>query len=64
MIRDLEGATQKPRKRIPSARTTMSQGKKRRSSGRKCRCCGRDPWPNMFFCATCHGYVSSAFVQE
>jgi len=44
-------------------RTTMIQGKKRQTTKRECRVCGGDPWPNRFFCPTCHGAVSSAYVQ-
>lgn len=28
--------------------------KKKRSSGRKCRICGKDPSPNYFYCRSCH----------
>ncbi len=28
--------------------------KKKIKSGRKCRICGNDPYPNYFFCPACH----------
>ena len=27
---------------------------KKIKSGRKCRTCGNDPYPNYFFCPSCH----------
>jgi len=42
----------------------MVQGKQRKKSGRTCRACGRDPWPNMFFCLSCHGVVSKYVFME
>jgi hypothetical protein len=45
-------------------RARKSRGKRRnlykkpksrkRSSGRRCRVCGKDPYPNYFFCPSCH----------
>ncbi len=40
------------------------QGKARKVSGRKCRACGLDPWPNMFFCPSCHDAVSRSVFME
>jgi uncharacterized OB-fold protein len=31
-----------------------SYRKKKVTSGRKCRICGNDPYPNYFFCPACH----------
>lgn len=31
----------------------------RGSSERKCMMCGRDPWPNWFYCPSCHGYATN-----
>jgi uncharacterized OB-fold protein len=31
-----------------------SYRKKKIKSGRKCRVCGNDPYPNYFFCQACH----------
>jgi len=31
-----------------------SYRKKKITSGRKCRICGNDPYPNYFFCPACH----------
>jgi uncharacterized OB-fold protein len=31
-----------------------SYRKKKVISGRKCRICGNDPYPNYFFCPACH----------
>jgi hypothetical protein len=31
-----------------------SYRKKKIKSGRKCRICGNDPYPNYFFCPSCH----------
>lgn len=28
--------------------------KKKANSGRKCKVCGKDPYPNYFFCPSCH----------
>jgi uncharacterized OB-fold protein len=34
-----------------------SYKKKKMKSGRKCRVCGNDPYPNYFFCPACHHRV-------
>ncbi len=52
------------RKTYRPATDRMIQGKKRKASGRACRACGRDPWPNMFFCPHCHGEVSKYVFVE
>ncbi|MGB2688415.1 MAG: hypothetical protein WBC36_05480, partial [Desulfobacterales bacterium] len=31
-----------------------SYRKKKIKSGRKCKICGNDPYPNYFFCPACH----------
>jgi uncharacterized OB-fold protein len=31
-----------------------SYRKKKLTSGKKCRICGNDPYPNYFFCPACH----------
>ena len=33
--------------------------KKKRKSGRKCKICGKDPYPNYFFCPACHHKIDS-----
>lgn len=32
--------------------------KKRNVSGRVCKKCGKDPYPNYFFCPSCHHKIS------
>lgn len=32
---------------------------RKKSTGRKCRICGKDPYPNYFFCPGCHHRVES-----
>lgn len=32
---------------------------KKISSGRKCRICGKDPYPNYFFCPGCHHKIET-----
>ena len=32
--------------------------KNKKTNGRKCLSCGRDPWPNYFYCIDCHPLVS------
>ena len=32
--------------------------KDKKSSSRKCQVCGRNPWPNYFFCIECHTVAS------
>lgn len=31
---------------------------KKNNIGRKCRICGKDPYPNYFFCRACHHKIS------
>ena len=38
----------------------MKPGKK---SGRKCKLCGKDPYPNYFYCPSCHHRVSHYSVE-
>ncbi len=33
-------------------------GRKRGVSGRVCKKCGKDPYPNYFFCPSCHRKIS------
>jgi len=33
--------------------------KRKRKSGRKCKICGKDPYPNYFFCPACHHKIDS-----
>jgi len=42
-------------KRAPHHNLTK---RKKKSSTKKCQRCGEDPWPNYFFCPTCHEIVS------
>jgi len=32
----------------------LSSRKKKKISGRKCKICEKDPYPNYFFCPSCH----------
>jgi len=32
---------------------------KKNISGRKCRICGKDPYPNYFFCPGCHHKIET-----
>ncbi len=50
-----EGFGKRKQRPVPK---TMSQGKPRKSTKRRCRSCGCDPWPNMFFCKVCFERVS------
>lgn len=42
----------------PKYRTKSSRTRKRKSS-RKCKICGKDPYPNYFFCQSCHHRIDS-----
>lgn len=41
-----------------------SYRKKRINSGRKCRICGNDPYPNYFFCPSCHHRIGAYEENE
>ncbi len=30
-----------------------------KNPGRKCQICGKDPYPNYYFCPKCHGHTGS-----
>lgn len=47
-------ANSKRPKSIKSKEHYKSYRKKKIKSGRKCRICGSDPYPNYFFCPACH----------
>jgi hypothetical protein len=34
--------------------SSVTKRPRRKSSNRKCRKCGKDPWPNYFYCNSCH----------
>ncbi|MDI6688043.1 MAG: hypothetical protein QME06_07475 [Desulfobacterales bacterium] len=34
------------------------QIKKKNNTGRKCKICGKDPYPNYFYCPACHHRIS------
>lgn len=36
-----------------------SPKKKKIKSGRKCKICGNDPYPNYFFCPACHHRIGA-----
>lgn len=36
-----------------------SSRKKKIKSGRKCKICGNDPYPNYFFCPACHHRIGA-----
>lgn len=47
-------------KRTPRKNYYKSAKRQRKkSSGRTCRMCGKDPYPNYFFCPGCHHRVES-----
>jgi uncharacterized OB-fold protein len=48
-------AVSAPKKR----RYYKSPRKKKVKSGRICRACGNDPYPNYFYCPSCHHKVSN-----
>jgi len=33
--------------------------KAKNRSGRKCQICGKDPYPNYFFCRSCHHRIET-----
>jgi len=41
-------------KNVKAKEHYKSYRKKKMKSGRKCRICGNDPYPNYFFCPSCH----------
>jgi len=41
-----------------------SYKKKGMKSGRKCRICGNDPYPNYFFCPSCHHRIGAYEENE
>jgi len=41
-------------KNVKAKEHYKSYRKKKIKSGRKCRICGNDPYPNYFFCPACH----------
>ena len=45
---------------VPTKRKNRyrSLRKKKGRNGRLCRVCGRDPYPNYFYCPSCHHKVS------
>lgn len=42
-------------------RSSKARGK---SAGRVCRSCGKDPYPNYFYCPPCHHRVSHLGMEE
>jgi uncharacterized OB-fold protein len=38
--------------------------KKIKPLGRRCKICGKDPYPNYFYCPTCHHKVSAGDEGE
>jgi uncharacterized OB-fold protein len=30
---------------------------------RKCKACGKDPWPNYFYCMSCHPHVIDRYER-
>lgn len=50
--------------RLKEERKKPRKKKKKNKSGRKCRNCGKDPWPNYFFCPGCHEDVSRSMGHE
>ena len=49
-----ELSTPKKPKNVKAKEHYKSYRKKKMKSGRKCRICGNDPYPNYFFCPACH----------
>jgi uncharacterized OB-fold protein len=40
----------------------LRSSKKKKTPGRKCKICGKNPHPNYFFCPSCHHRISA--VEE
>jgi hypothetical protein len=49
-----ELSTSKRPRNVKAKEHYKSYRKKKVKSGRKCRICGNDPYPNYFFCPACH----------
>jgi len=49
-----ELSTPKKPRNVKAKEHYKSYRKKKIKSGRKCRICGNDPYPNYFFCPACH----------
>jgi len=56
--KDLEETLNDSSGRSPSPR------RKKAGSGRVCRLCGKDPYPNYFYCQTCHHKLSSSSFDD
>lgn len=41
-----------------------SSRRRKPTSGRACRMCGKDPFPNYFYCPTCHHKISSSSYDD
>ena len=55
--------TKRPRN-VQAKRDYKSYRNKKIISGRTCRVCGKDPYPNYFFCPTCHHRVGKHEENE
>jgi len=53
----LTPTTPKRPRNVKAREQYKSCRKKKIKSGRKCKICGNDPYPNYFFCPTCHHRV-------
>ncbi|MFH2219650.1 MAG: hypothetical protein ABII68_08325 [Pseudomonadota bacterium] len=42
----------------------LCSSKKKKNSGRKCKICGKDPYPNYFFCPSCHHRINEDGESE
>ena len=52
---ELSPPTKPKRSRNIKAKEYYKSSRKNKvKSGRKCRICGNDPYPNYFFCPACH----------
>jgi len=48
------------RKRSAKDQDQYKSARKRKlKSGRKCKVCGNDPYPNYFFCPACHHRIGA-----
>ena len=60
MIIELEETVFADRISTPRRRTASRPRKRKKKgvSGRSCRHCGKDPYPNYFYCPMCHHRIS------
>jgi uncharacterized OB-fold protein len=47
----------------PAVRKRRSVRTSKKMSKRSCRLCGKDPFPNYFFCPSCHHRITSGEAE-